>query len=77
MKNLKFIQEVELNITEQYSSINKQVQIIRLTKKDLAILKQLQPHIESYITTMVDEFYLALSINPNLLKLINKHSQVE
>lgn len=72
----KFVNHVELNLS-QYPILMKQIETIDLTKKDLAILKQLQPYVEENISTMVDEFYSALSLNKNLVDLINHHSRIE
>lgn len=72
----QYINDVELNVT-QHPSLSKQVETIQLTKEDLAIIKQLQPYIEPHISNMVEEFYAALSLNQNLVDLINNHSRVE
>lgn len=72
----KYIYEVELNLSE-YPDLAKQLDMIQLTKEDLAILKQIRPLIEEHIPNMVDEFYAALSKNNNLVDLINHHSRIE
>lgn len=70
------ITDVELDVNE-YPSIMKQVEMIQLTKEDLAIIRQLKPFAEEFIPTMVDEFYRTISLSDHLLELINEHTKID
>lgn len=72
----KHIHDVELNVSD-YPDIMKQIEIIQLTKEDLAIIRQLKPYAEKFIPTMVDEFYKAVSLSNHLVELINNHTKIE
>lgn len=73
---MKYINSVELNVSN-YPDIEKQVELIQLTKEDLAILKQLQPEAEHLIPAMVNEFYASVTLSDHLTAIINEHSKVE
>lgn len=70
------IHDVELDVSH-YPDIAKQIEIIQLTKEDLAIIRQLKPYAEELIPTMVDEFYRTISLSDHLLNLIHDHSKIE
>ncbi len=59
------------------SDLEKQIQMIQLTRSDLAIMKSLKPFIESNIKLIVDRFYKNLELEPSLQAIINNHSAVE
>lgn len=72
----EYIQQVNLNVSA-YPELNKQLQLLNLTKSDLAILKQLQPLAAEVIPIMVDEFYRAISQSPLLLEIIERSSRID
>nr|WP_066298413.1 globin-coupled sensor protein [Bacillus sp. FJAT-29937] len=68
--------KVELNIIKG-SELEKQVQMIGLTKKDLGFINSLQPFIIKNIDYIVDRFYKNLENEPTLLHIINDNSSIE
>jgi len=72
----KYLHEVKLDV-HQDVQLSKQLELIKLTKEDLAIIKQLQPYIEPTIPTMVSNFYDSISLNANLIDIINKRSRID
>lgn len=72
----RYINQVELNLS-QYPALMKQIEMIQLTKEDLAILKQLQPYTEQVIVEMVDEFYAKVSLSKHLVDIINERSSFD
>ncbi|WP_431028466.1 globin-coupled sensor protein [Lysinibacillus sp. LZ02] len=72
----KYAQQVELNLSA-YPELMKQLQLLNLTKKDLAILKQLQPYAQDFIPLMVNHFYNAISQSEALLAIINRSSRID
>ena len=72
----KYINEVQLNLSN-YPTLLNQIQLIKLTKEDLAILKQLKPLSEQFIPEMVHQFYEVLMKSPHLMGIINNHSKIE
>ena len=72
----EYIQQVDLDLSA-YPELNKQLQLLNLTKTDLAILKQLQPLAAEVIPIMVDEFYKAISQSPVLLGIIERSSHID
>ncbi len=72
----EYIQQVDLDLSA-YPELNKQLQLLNLTKTDLAILKQLQPLAAEVIPLMVDEFYKAISQSPVLLGIIERSSHID
>ncbi|WP_027409717.1 globin-coupled sensor protein [Anoxybacteroides tepidamans] len=61
----------------QNPTINKQIEMIELTERDLALLKTLKPFIEEKIDWIVTRFYDTLQKEPSLLTIIQQHSSVE
>lgn len=57
--------------------INKQLEMIELTHRDLAILAQLKPWVEEKIDWIVNRFYETLEKEPSLFEIIHRHSSVE
>ncbi len=61
--------------------VSKEVQIqldlIHFNKKDLVLVKGLQPLIEENIESIVDQFYKNLEFNSGLKAIINDHSSIE
>lgn len=61
----------------EYPDIQKQVTLIHLTQKDLAILKRLQPDVEKILHLVVKNFYSSLTNHSMLTDIISKHSSVD
>ncbi|MFF5996355.1 globin-coupled sensor protein [Lysinibacillus sp. KU-BSD001] len=72
----KYTQQVELSLSA-YPELMKQLQLLNLTKKDLAILKQLQPYAQDFIPLMVNQFYHAISQSEALLAIINRSTRID
>ncbi|ETT88634.1 globin-coupled sensor protein [Viridibacillus sp. FSL R5-0477] len=70
-----YMNRVTLNVTRHHD-IQKQFQLLDLTKQDLAILKQLQPLTQELINEMVEKFYEAISQSDTLVGIIQKHSKI-
>lgn len=75
-KTEEYIRQVNLDLSA-YPELKKQLQLLNLTKTDLAILKQLQPLAVGTIPVMVDEFYKAISQSPELLGIIERSSRID
>lgn len=58
-------------------SLKRQLDMIGLTEKDLAIVKTLQPLVNEHIEDIVTAFYDAVGKQPNLLKIIQENSSVD
>lgn len=71
-----YAHDVLIEVSE-YPGIAKQIETIQLTKNDLAILRQLKPLIKNYIPKMVNTFYDNISINRQLVDLINRYSTMD
>lgn len=71
-----YLSQVHIDLAN-YPSIKKQLDLLELTKDDLAIIKQLQPHLQEVIPVMVDRFYEGVSANAELTSIISTHSQIE
>ena len=67
---------VKLDIPES-SDLPRQIEMINLTKRDLQLLKALQPIIEKNVDAITEQFYATLTRQPNLNEIIQKHSSVE
>lgn len=57
--------------------LEKQIQMIDLTKYDLAVIRQLQPHIQPHLEELVTHFYKALEYGSGLNEIIQKNSSVD
>ncbi len=57
--------------------LEKQIQMIDLTKNDLAVIRQLQPHIQPHLEDLVTHFYKALEYGSGLNEIIQKNSSVD
>ena len=67
---------VQLDIS-RYPKLQKQLQLLNLTPEDLAIIKQLQPLTKDLIPEMVNQFYTAISLSPDLINIIQRTSQID
>lgn len=71
-----YVHKVQLDISHN-ADLSKQIELLKLTKEDLAVLKQLEPQITPFIPEMVDEFYGAISLSSNLMNIINSVSRID
>ncbi|UPW82866.1 globin-coupled sensor protein [Lysinibacillus sp. Ag94] len=58
-------------------SIKRQIDLLKLTKKDLQYLKAFQPFVEANIDNIVNRFYEMIGTEHSLVDIINRHSSVE
>ncbi|WP_397536608.1 protoglobin domain-containing protein [Rummeliibacillus pycnus] len=72
----QYIGQVTLDLSK-HPELQKQIQLLQLTKEDLAIIKQLQPISKDLTLEMVDKFYETISQSPDLIQIINKHSAID
>ena len=72
----KYLSQVQLDFSK-YPELLKHVQLIKLNKEDLAVLRQLKPLSVDFIPNMVDQFYDAVSLSGHLMDIINKNSRIE
>ncbi|KYG89903.1 globin-coupled sensor protein [Metasolibacillus sp. FSL H7-0170] len=72
----KYIQQVQLDVNN-YPDLAKQLQLLKLTTEDLAILKQLQPFAKDLVPIMVEQFYGAISLQSNLVAIIQENSHID
>jgi heam-based aerotactic trancducer len=75
-KTLNIGGKAELNIPKG-TSIEKQVEMISLTKEDLRIISNLQPYVTNQIDHIVARFYENLANESSLLKIINDNSSID
>ncbi|WP_336046416.1 globin-coupled sensor protein [Solibacillus ferritrahens] len=72
----KYSQEVSLDVSK-YPDLSKQLQLLKLTNEDLAIIKQLEPFAQEIIPNMVEQFYEAISLSTELTDIINNTSKID
>ncbi|KIQ94976.1 Heme-based aerotactic transducer hemAT [Anoxybacillus thermarum] len=58
-------------------TVERQLALIGMTTKDIAILQYVKPYIEAHIARIVDAFYGALQKESHLLSIIQQHSTIE
>ncbi|HHY74465.1 MAG TPA: globin-coupled sensor protein [Bacillus bacterium] len=61
----------------QYPELKRQLQFIDLMEEDLELIIALKPLIAENIDWIVDRFYKGVTKQPNLIEIINKHSNVD
>ena len=71
-----FQNNVHLNVSN-HPRLQKQLQLLDLTTEDLAVIKQLQPLAKDLIPKMVEQFYAAISLSPELVNIINRTSHID
>jgi len=59
------------------ATVQRQLALIGMTTKDVAVLRYVQPYIEAHIDRIVDAFYGALQKESHLLSIIQTHSTIE
>lgn len=57
--------------------LQKQIQMIDLTKTDLAVIRQLHSYVQPYLEDLVTQFYKALEHGSGLNEIINQNSSVD
>lgn len=72
----QYINDVQLDLAK-YPTLLKQIELIQLTKEDLAILRQLKPLTEEFVPEMVNQFYEAIMKSNHLMGIIDQHSRIE
>ncbi|MEN2767537.1 globin-coupled sensor protein [Ornithinibacillus xuwenensis] len=70
--NMKPVLEVESG-----SDLEKQLAMLDLTMKDLAVAQALKPYVEESVHTIIESFYDNLDNNPLLIKIINDNSSID
>lgn len=71
-----YSKDVFLDISN-YPDLHKQLQLLKLTTEDLAIIKQLEPYSVELIPIMVEQFYGAISLSTELVQIIKNTTQIE
>lgn len=72
----QYVQNIQLEVSG-YPDLQKQLQLLGLSKEDLAILKQLQPFAKELIPEMVENFYASISQSNELVSIIQHTSKIE
>lgn len=70
-----YIQKVKLDVSN-HADLQVQIQLLQLTTRDLAILKQLQPLIQPVIPQLVDVFYDTISQSPDLRRILGNATHI-
>lgn len=71
----KAIKEVELDLST-FPGLSKQVELLDLTKEDLAIISHFKQYTHELVPMMVDEFYKTISKANELTAIINHTSSI-
>lgn len=71
-----YAQQVNLDVSN-YPTLHKQLQLLKLTKEDLAVIKQLEPFAQQLVPVMVEQFYSAISLSPELVDIIGSSARME
>ncbi|WP_312469709.1 globin-coupled sensor protein [Neobacillus sp.] len=69
--------EKEIALDSNQSELQKQLSIIELTTRDLAIAKTIQPFLNEHLDLIVTNYYNSIQLEPSLKKIINENSTVE
>lgn len=72
----EYSQQVNLDVSN-YPNLHKQLQLLKLTKEDLAVIKQLEPFAQQVVPVMVEKFYGAVSLSPELVDIIGSSARME
>jgi heam-based aerotactic trancducer len=67
-------QYVELNVS---GDIKRQIDMIGLSREDLAVLHSIQHHVQTHISEVVDAFYEPIIQEPTLINIIKSNSSIE
>ncbi|MFL0583481.1 protoglobin domain-containing protein [Solibacillus silvestris] len=71
-----YAQQVNLDVSN-YPNLHKQLQLLKLTKEDLAVIKQLEPFAQQVVPDMVEKFYGAISLSPELVDIIGSSARMD
>lgn len=71
-----YAQQVNLDVSN-YPDLHKQLQLLKLTIEDLAVIKQLEPFAHQLVPVMVEKFYGAISLSPELVDIIGSSARME
>ncbi|MBM7666205.1 heme-based aerotactic transducer [Solibacillus kalamii] len=71
-----YAQQVNLDVSN-YPNLHKQLQLLKLTKEDLAVIKQLEPFAQQVVPDMVEKFYGAISLSPELVDVIGSSARMD
>jgi heme-based aerotactic transducer len=69
--------EKEIALDSNQSELQKQLSIIQLTTRDLAIAKTIQPFLNEHLDLIVTNYYNSIQLEPSLKKIINDNSTVD
>lgn len=70
------IKDVELDLST-FPGLSKQVELLDLTKEDLAIISHFKQYTHELVPMMVDEFYKTISKANELTSIINHNSSID
>ena len=70
------LNEVELDLST-FPGLSKQVELLSLTKEDLAIISHFKQYTNELVPLMVNEFYTTISKASELTSIINHNSSIE
>lgn len=76
IKRDEVFKQVELSV-KRGSDVEKQIQMIGLSREDLAILRGVKPYVEQHIDEIVSRFYDNLQAERGLMEIIERHSSVD
>ena len=68
--------QVKIEVSK-HPKLKQQLNMLKLTDKDLKYLSAFQPYVEKNINDIIDSFYAVLGVDSSLVKIINEHSSVE
>ncbi|CAN7390091.1 protoglobin domain-containing protein [Rossellomorea sp. LjRoot5] len=68
------LQEVKLEVSQD---VRKQLNMIRLSKEELAVLSSTKSYLVENIEEIIDGFYNPIENNPTLLEIIEKYSSID
>ena len=71
-----YAQQVNLDVSN-YPNLHKQLLLLKLTKEDLAVIKQLEPFAQQVVPNMVEKFYGAISLSPELIDIIGSSARMD
>lgn len=72
----KYRSTVTLDV-RNFPGLSKQINLLNLTKDDLAIILHFQKYSDELVPLMVEEFYNTINKATELKKIINDHSSIE
>ena len=70
-----YVHTVKLDVSN-HLDLHTQIELLQLTTRDLAILKQIQPLIQPVIPRLVDDFYTTISKSPELRRILGDSARI-